>query len=376
VRSILKKKLLHTLDINLFQLLIILGSLQALIFSTIIFVGKRYRTKANYFLGLTVLITALSLLQHMLIDTNVLPEESTFRKLYIPIQWLILPMLFLHIKEFLYGNSMPSKVSIYLVLPFLMVSIVHLIHFLYFSSTTEIAMLPDFNEEGLLLYTNILSFVFNGVVIYLILKIIDAFLKQSKSATKLIKNKILMYRRIIFLSVLCVSVGLISLAIMAFFNIFYSFIIYPFYIVLSISIYWVGYVGIRKAEVVNKLNEGEQKSISGYDMFQRINQFISVEKKYLDVNISLNDIASTFAITAGYLSKLINTHTEKNFSDYINQQRINVAKKMIENPQFNHYKIESIGLESGFKSKSNFYSAFKKFTGQTPAQYRKEKKKS
>lgn len=285
-------------------------------------------------------------------------------------------MLYLHINEFLHRNSLQYKSSFFLVFPFLLVSVIHLIHFLYATSSEKLETLPDFNEEGLLLYTNIASFAFNGIVIYLIFRTIGAYLKRSRSASKLIKNKILMYRRIIALAVICVSVGVVTLTIMAYFDLYSPHILYPFYIILSISIYWVGYAGITKAELVNDSNKKEQKIISGFDMFQRINDYIIEEEKYLDINVSLNNIASRFGITAGYMSKLINSHTGKNFSDYINQQRVNVAKEMIQNPQFAHYKIESIGLESGFKSKSNFYTAFKKFSGQTPAQFRRLKKLS
>ena len=55
---------------------------------------------------------------------------------------------------------------------------------------------------------------------------------------------------------------------------------------------------------------------------------------------------------------------------YINHFRINSAKELLKNAEYEHYTIEAIGGMSGFKSKSAFNSAFKKITGYTPSEYK------
>ena len=57
-------------------------------------------------------------------------------------------------------------------------------------------------------------------------------------------------------------------------------------------------------------------------------------------------------------------------SDYINEFRVDHSKKLIRDPEFKNYTVVSMGLESGFNSKSTFYSAFKKFTNMTPVEFR------
>jgi YesN/AraC family two-component response regulator len=71
------------------------------------------------------------------------------------------------------------------------------------------------------------------------------------------------------------------------------------------------------------------------------------------------------------LSHIINTESEKNFNDFLNEFRIDHFKKLLENDQFS---IEGMAYESGFKSKTSFYRAFKKSTGQTPLQYKNSRK--
>lgn len=103
--------------------------------------------------------------------------------------------------------------------------------------------------------------------------------------------------------------------------------------------------------------------------FKKINNYIQSEKAYLKHGSHLKDIANTFGISTGYLSQIINKHAGQCFSDYINAFRIAEAKNMLLDSAYQNYTIDAIAFEAGFKSKSNFYTVFKKLTLQTPKQY-------
>ncbi len=59
----------------------------------------------------------------------------------------------------------------------------------------------------------------------------------------------------------------------------------------------------------------------------------------------------------------------KNFSDFVNNYRIEEFKSKIQDPGNKKYTILSIAMDCGFNSKSSFNTVFKKLTGQTPTQY-------
>ena len=74
-------------------------------------------------------------------------------------------------------------------------------------------------------------------------------------------------------------------------------------------------------------------------------------------------------ISKNILSQYLNEKINKSFSTFINELRIEKAKEFL--TAKTNYTIEGIGYESGFKSKSTFFTAFKKHTGQTPLEYQK-----
>jgi len=101
-------------------------------------------------------------------------------------------------------------------------------------------------------------------------------------------------------------------------------------------------------------------------------EFLMKEAKlYRDPNLGLDSVASKLKISSNYLSQLVNKLTGKNFADYINTFRVEDAKLKLRNTNFINYTIVGIALESGFNSKSTFYSSFKKMTGISPSIYRK-----
>jgi AraC-like DNA-binding protein len=117
-------------------------------------------------------------------------------------------------------------------------------------------------------------------------------------------------------------------------------------------------------------NSHEVRSEKQQQLFDDIQSFVMDHKKFTDPYLSLESLADELNMSKGHLSFLVNTYSGQNFSDYINAFRVDQVKKWILDHDFVNYTIESIGLESGFNSKSTFYSAFKKFTDLTPSQFR------
>lgn len=98
-------------------------------------------------------------------------------------------------------------------------------------------------------------------------------------------------------------------------------------------------------------------------------KFMEVEKPYLDDKLTLQKLAEKTNIPEKQLSLLINHYTGKHFFDFINEFRINYAKKLLkEQPRLT---VLEVLYEAGFNSKSSFYTAFKKETSLTPSDYRK-----
>jgi AraC-like DNA-binding protein len=66
----------------------------------------------------------------------------------------------------------------------------------------------------------------------------------------------------------------------------------------------------------------------------------------------------------------------KSFFDFVNEYRVQEAKRLLCSPQSDHLSILGIALDAGFNSKSAFYTAFGKYAGITPSEYRKQLRRS
>jgi AraC-like DNA-binding protein len=103
----------------------------------------------------------------------------------------------------------------------------------------------------------------------------------------------------------------------------------------------------------------------------RLMLLMEQEKAFLDADLTLNKLAQQLNVHYNHLSQIINERLKRSFNDFINSYRIEEAKKKLENPEENKKTILEIAYETGFYSKSVFNTAFKKFTGMTPSEFRK-----
>jgi len=90
--------------------------------------------------------------------------------------------------------------------------------------------------------------------------------------------------------------------------------------------------------------------------------------------LTLIELSKILNTNPRYLSQAINHHIKLSFTDFINNYRIDEAKKQLLDKKNASLTLEAIGLMSGFKSKSAFFRAFKKATNGTPNQFMKSKK--
>jgi len=95
------------------------------------------------------------------------------------------------------------------------------------------------------------------------------------------------------------------------------------------------------------------------------------KKPYLDPEMSLLELAKLVGITKEDLSQVVNEQLGKNFKHFLNEYRIEEAKQRLLDPKENQFVLLKIAFDVGFNSKSAFNASFKKITGVSPSQFRK-----
>ncbi len=97
---------------------------------------------------------------------------------------------------------------------------------------------------------------------------------------------------------------------------------------------------------------------------------IENEKLYLDAELSLQKLSEQLNLPARHLSQVINERLDRNFFDFINEYRVKEAERLFHEREDS--RVFEVMYDVGFNSRSSFYSAFKKFTGVTPSQFKKK----
>lgn len=90
---------------------------------------------------------------------------------------------------------------------------------------------------------------------------------------------------------------------------------------------------------------------------------------HLYEEITLGRLAEIAGMNASYLSHLFKKETGLAVTDYIQRERIEEAKRLMELPGIT---LSDIATRLHFNDQSYFTKVFKKYTGLTPRQYRKD----
>ncbi|MBW8522221.1 helix-turn-helix transcriptional regulator [Chryseobacterium chendengshani] len=93
-------------------------------------------------------------------------------------------------------------------------------------------------------------------------------------------------------------------------------------------------------------------------------------KSFLRKSITVDSLAKELGTNRDYLSKSVNELKGKNFSQYLNELRINhIVIELNNNERIRKYTISAIAEDVGFNNSESFSNAFKKITGTLPSYY-------
>ncbi|PKV48452.1 AraC-like DNA-binding protein [Aquimarina sp. MAR_2010_214] len=376
---------------NAVSSLLIISASQGVIFGLVILISPFFRSKTNNYLSYAILIVSLLMLNVYLDDIAVFIKYPKVKVLY-DIEWIFLfpVFFFIYFLKSINHDLEKSKKLYWLYTPFMLSVIINVVFNLeyaykWYAYTWEhkgfvYKMIFDIQELG--------YYSFNFILVIWSYKI----LKEKKYSTH--PNTKWLKKLCVWIFLLIISWILIDIADMIF-NIGYEIGISIICTGTSVFVFWVVYYGVYTLKLTNDKNDillvnpteildkRQQKELTNPDTsfsedniyFQKLKNLLQKDCIYRDPNLSQEMIAKLLNISSGYLSQIVNDITKKNFTIYINSYRVKEVKCMILNTEFDKYSLLAIGLEAGFKSKTTFYTSFKKETGLTPSQFRSKNKK-
>ncbi len=374
--------------IAIINFLLIAGAIQGFIFFLVTFLFKKKVGPVILYLNLTVLFISLNNLQAWLIDNDYSFGYFYLKHMLIPWYLLVLPFFYSFLVSYF---DIQERKTTFLKPVVILLSLELLIR-------TGMIGVVWFGWQGqdvnlIYNYTAIEEIVNAAFSLFIFIKSMQLVFRDADLYRKLLSYDDIKWIKL-FLILGCSVFVLWIIAIIGHNTTGSNTVRYPLRLATSILLYWIGYQGLFRYTIVQDrillrksfshkfLEEDSYKkrepkksefiNNKHHEAFENIQKYIVENQKYLDPILSLEKLADELSMSTSHMSKLINTYSGQNFSDYINELRVDQSKKLLSDNSFSQYTIVAIGLECGFNSKSTFYAAFKKFTGLTPTDFRSQ----
>ena len=330
-----------------------LGAFNGFLLSLYFAINAKKKIFTNYFLSLLLLVLSIRIIKSVFFYFN--PHLSNiFIQIGLSACTLIGPFLFLYLTSYS-ENDKPNWAR-------------HIIPYLVIMTVLGI-FYPYVEHQEIWIRWIVKAIYFQWFVyIALSFKYIQPIIQKIKEKESLKKLEVW------FLSIFF-GVAFVWFA--------YTFAAYTSYIVGALSFTFILYLIVlllvfknsQEAVFFQEKERYKNKTIEK-ETLDLISQKITiiVEKElFLNSNFTLEEAAKELKVPKYILSQYVNEVLGKSFSNLIKEYRIEKAKKLLETEK--NLTVESLGYDSGFNSKSTFFTAFKKQTGLTPTEYQKWRSK-
>lgn len=344
-----------------------LGQTLLLIFALIKNGLKKYLSRI-YFLILLSIIT-IEIFYGLLYQTKTIFEFPHLLRVNTPFVLATGPAIYLSIRHLLSKNNQFNKRDLWHFLPTLL-SIAYFIPLYLKSGYSKLSYL-----EVMYSGVHLDSYILGGLRrIQQVIYVLSSFILIRKSEIQL--NTLLAKK--FFRALFAV---LVLLALMWLWDVYRIFFEFEFLtgivntiLLSSVLIYLTMKLVAKESFFDDSITPKYASSGLGkkgeLQLLDQIDSLFKQEKTFASQALTLTKLAAELSVSPNYVSQSINNRLGISYSDFISQWRIEEAKSLLLEPENDKWTLLYIAQSSGFKSSSAFNSAFKKFTGLTPSQFR------
>ena len=324
----------------------------------------------------------LSISNHFILSQRNFFIEITPHMFFLgtPFPWLWAPLVYLYVKSLLFSDFSLRKKDIIHFIPFILFLLYDIFQFHIQSGEQKAYLIANnrFLTFNLGLIINLMITLQISVYVVFVFKMHYKYKKSLKNRQSSIDVHqsnwlqifIFGYLLAFLITDFC-RIGLYTHQNFKDVFVFFSFFGFFIYFILLF------YKAISNPLIFTKIEEKPEAKThvipkhEAYFLLKKINDYMLQSEPFLNPELSLKQLAAELKTPERLLSGVINQYSNQNFYDFINNFRIEKAKKLLAEDTLKKSTIQEIFYDSGFNSKSTFNLAFKKSTGITPTEYKK-----
>ncbi len=381
------------------QIVFTLPMFVTLFWSVALFADSGFVDKPRTILAIFMSLATVLYASHALFFSKSYHLYAIMDPLYTVASLSVFPMFYIYIKAIAKtGKALPK--DFLLLLPALFFGITSAISFIIMSPGELEAFIfkMEYKESIDFLFSSIgkiqiLLYKTGRIVfaiqlipsIYLSWKLISEYENKIKEFYSSTEEKTLAWARNMMVAM--VTAALISLIVNTLGKAFFleeSMLLFFPSLIFSIILYSIGFLGFKQRysiidyerDLIKDNLTGNKFSVDETRIKLRSNLILLLDEEQIfrNSNLRITDISERLKTNRSYVSNIVNNEFKSNFSDLINHYRIEFSKRLLQDEK--SYVLEYIAEQSGFTSVSSFIRAFRKETGTTPGNFRKQNNNS
>ncbi|WP_046247382.1 helix-turn-helix domain-containing protein [Hymenobacter terrenus] len=378
-------------------MLLVLGLTQGSI-TGIIFLLLRNKDRSLKWLGLFLIAYSMPFITWLFVRAGLVEKYPRIDFLPIGLHFAVMPLFYL------YAKSLTSTLNRATIRRNLLPALVEVVHYTIICCLSEQAFQLFIQGPYLRVYVLVYTLGLNAFSIGYAARVIHLVQRHQDKVLGFYSDLHGRWLGWVKLTAWAnITIGVLDIVVI---YLIYNYVDKQLYLMLSVAysvvmIYWVAISGLRQSNTaisfpvenapvpisplvsaglpVEQLalpesEEGENKAeedVGQQADFEQITRFME-RGAYKDSDLTLAGLADQLGLSYKKVSSLINEKAGMNFNKFVNQYRVEEAKRLLSNSAYDHLNHVGIAQAAGFQTKSTFYRMFREFTGVTPNAYKKE----